>query len=158
VGTSRFGLGSRRRRSALLLAGGAFLVLAAVLVLPGRGGGESAEPLTKPAYERAVRAAYADVQAAFAATRVQSPSELPARLAEAEASLRRAAGALGSIESPPEVAREHGELVEGLAEYAEDLERFGAAASLGSEAVEQIAEAAEEMKFKGYDLGRIAAD
>ena len=54
--------------------------------------------------------------------------------------------------------------------YADDLDQLRAAATKGdmhaieafneriakNEAVKQIAEAAEEMKFKGYDLGQIA--
>jgi energy-coupling factor transporter ATP-binding protein EcfA2 len=59
-----------------------------------------------------------------------------------------------------------------MREYAESLDGVRAAAerndsvaigqfNLGlddNEAVEQMAEAAEEMKFKGYDLGRIAEE
>ena len=158
MGTSRFGLGSRRRRSALLLAGGALLALVAALVLPGRGEGDGPERLTKPQYERAVRVAYADVQAAFAATRV-SPDELPERLEAAEASLRRAAAALGRVRPPAEVAADHARLVAGLAAYAAELDRLDGRVPTGtSEAVEEIAEAAERMKFKRYDLGRIAQD
>lgn len=153
----RFAAVSRRRRSALLLAGGALLVLAAAFAFPGRGGGEP-QRLTKPEYERAVKAAYADVQAAFAATRVPA-GQLPARLAAAEASLRRAAAALRQVQPPDEVASDHARLVAGLAEYAEEIERLDGRAPTGSsESVEEIAEAAERMKFKGYDLGRIAQD
>ena len=137
--------------------GGALLVGVAALALPGRGGGEAADRLSKPEYERAVRTAYADVQAAFAATHVES-AELPARVAAAVRSLRRAADTLGDVQPPARVAREHASLVAGLASYAAELERSRNAVVGTSESVEEIAEAAEQMKFKGYDLGRIAKD
>jgi hypothetical protein len=148
--------------------GGALLVAAGALALPGRGGGEREDRFTKGEYERAVRVAYADVQAAFAATRV-GPAELPGRLADAEASLRRAATDLGTIQPPAGVAREHRDLVAGLSAYAAELARLRRARDANavaafnraistSESIELIAEAAERMKFKGYDLGRLAQD
>lgn len=137
--------------------GGALLALAAVLAQPRLAGNDAPERLTKPEYERAVQVAYADVQAAFLATRVE-PEELPARVADAAASLRRAAASLGSIQPPQRVAREHAGLVAGLAGYAALLERSPDGSVEPGESLELIAESAERMKFKGFDLGRIAKD
>lgn len=137
--------------------GGALVALAAVLVLPGLVGDDGPERLSKPQYERAVQVAYADVQAAFLATRV-GPDELPARVAAAAASLRRAATTLGRIQPPERVAQEHAGLVAGLAGYAALLERSRDGAVEPGESLELIAESAERMKFKGFDLGRIAKD
>jgi len=79
---------------------------------------------------------------------------------------------LEGIEPPEAVEEENEEIVEGLREYGEDLDSVRDAAEKGdlaaiekfndaigtNEAVERIAEAAEEMKFKGYDLGPIAEE
>ena len=70
------------------------------------------------------------------------------------------------------VEEENEEIVEGLREYANDLDELREAVVSGNAAaverfnaeigqnpaVERIAEAAEEMKFKGYDLGPIAEE
>jgi hypothetical protein len=62
------------------------------------------------------------------------------------------------VQPPAQVAREHASLVAGLAAYAAELERSRDGAVAPSESVEEIAEAAEQMTLKGYDLGRIAKD
>ena len=171
---SRSGLASRRlRRRALRLAGGALLaavLLVAALVLPGRGAG-GPEQLSKPEYEREVRSAYAEVQAAFSAAR-PGAHDLVDRLADAEMSLRLASASLASVRSPGDVTQEHRRLVAGLELYATDVMRLRAAVARGdeqaiaafnariptSEPVELMAEAAEGMKFKGYDLGQLSED
>src|ERR671914_752534 len=132
---SRSGLASRRlRRRALRLAGGALLaavLLVAALVLPGRGAG-GPEQLSKPEYEREVRSAYAEVQATFSAAR-PGAHDLVDRLADAEMRLR-AAVARGDEQA---------------------IAAFNARIPT-SEPVELMAEAAEGMKFKGYDLGQLS--
>jgi uncharacterized protein YicC (UPF0701 family) len=147
----------------------ALAVLAAVL-LAGCSGEE--DRLTKGQYEQKVRSVYSGVQAAFESTRDADGSQLAARIEQAREELLSAAGELESVEPPAAVEEETEELVEGMREYAESLEGVRAAAeredvaaidqfNLGlddNEAVEQMAEAAEEMKFKGYDLGRIAQE
>src|ERR671914_2721539 len=104
---SRSGLASRRlRRRALRLGGGALLavlLLVAALVLPGRGAG-GPEQLSKPEYEREVRSAYAQVQAAFSAARPGS-DDLVDRLADAEMSLRLAPASLGGVPPPRDVGQ-----------------------------------------------------
>jgi gas vesicle protein len=150
-------------------AGAAVAALAAVL-LAGCSGDE--DRLTKSQYEQKVRSVYSGVQAAFESTRDADGSQLARRIEQAQQELLSAAGELESIEPPAAVEEETEELVEGMREYAESLDGVRAAAerndsvaigqfNLGlddNEAVEQMAEAAEEMKFKGYDLGRIAEE
>jgi gas vesicle protein len=150
-------------------AGAAVAALAAVL-LAGCSGEE--DRLTKSQYEQKVRSVYSGVQAAFESTRDADGSQLARRIEQARQELLSAAGELESIEPPAAVEEETEELVEGMREYAESLDGVRAAAerndsvaigqfNLGlddNEAVEQMAEAAEEMKFKGYDLGRIAEE
>jgi gas vesicle protein len=150
-------------------AGAAVAALAAVL-LAGCSGEE--DRLTKSQYEQKVRSVYSGVQAAFESTRDADGSQLARRIEQAQQELLSAAGELESIEPPAAVEEETEELVEGMREYAESLDGVRAAAerndsvaigqfNLGlddNEAVEQMAEAAEEMKFKGYDLGRIAEE
>jgi soluble cytochrome b562 len=150
-------------------AGLAFLAIACVTL--GVAGCDE-ERLSKSAYEQTVRSEYASVQEAFAATRGTSGSKLAARLRGAQEALRSTAEALEGKEPPEQVEEENEELVEGMREYAEQLDELIEAAANGresvidrfneeladNEAVEQMAEAAEEMKFKGYDLGRIAEE
>ena len=129
--------------------------------------------LSKHGYEQKVRAEYADVQDAFRATGAAlGRPELADKIEQAQEQLRDAAEALEGIEPPKEVEEQNEEIVEGLREYADDLDVVGEAARKGdeaaidafnegiakNEAVERIAEAAEEMKFKGYDLGPIAEE
>jgi len=128
--------------------------------------------LTKSQYEQKVRSVYSGVQTAFESTRDAGGSQLAGRIDQARQELITAAEELESVEPPREVEEENEELVEGMREYAESLEEVRAAAerndgdtigrfNLGlgdNAAVERIAEAAEEMKFKGYDLGRIAEE
>jgi len=153
-----------------LIAGAvvAIVALAAILLVPRGGGGT----LSKQEYEQKVRAVYADVQDAFRKTNVTSTKLLAARVAEAQRELRRAADELDDAKPPSAVAAKNDELVEGMRAYADDLEELRGAAERGDSAgvakfnqsipqntaVRQIAEAAEEMKFKGYDLGPISED
>jgi hypothetical protein len=147
----------------------ALVALAAVLLVPRGGDGGT---LSKPEYEQKVRAEYANVQDAFRKTNVTSTKLLAARVAEAQRELRHAADELDDAKPPGAVAAKNDELVEGMRAYADDLEELRGAAerddSAGiarfnhsipqNTAVRQIAEAAEEMKFEGYDLGPISED
>jgi len=142
-----------------------------VTALVAAAGCGSQQRLSKAEYEQAVRSAYAPVQAAFLQTRV-GPAALPTRIAAAQETLGKAADRLEEAKPPEDVEREHEEIIEGLRSYANDLDKLRGAAERGdsaaieaftaqigqNEAIQQIAEAAEEMKFKGYDLGRIASD
>jgi PBP1b-binding outer membrane lipoprotein LpoB len=143
-------------------------IAVAALLLAGCGGDER---LTKEEYAQKVREVYADVQEAFRATNVPR-GELPSRVEAAQEQLRDSAEELDGVEPPEDVATEHSQLVDGMRRYADDLDRLRNAAESGdqrtvedfnsriaqNEAVEQIAEAAERMKFKGYDLGQIAEE
>jgi hypothetical protein len=146
------------------------LATAVTLTLAGCGGDNR---LSKGDYEQKVRAEYADVQDAFRATGAAfGQAGLAERIEQAQTQLREAADALAGDEPPAEVEQENEEIVEGMREYADDLDQLRDAAGKGdlrsieafndriatNEAVGQIAEAAEEMKFKGYDLGQIAEE
>jgi hypothetical protein len=157
-----------RRR---LLAGAvvALVALAAILLVPRGGDGGT---LSKPEYEKKVRDAYAGVQDAFRKTNVRSTTLLASRVAEAQRELRRAADELDDAKPPGAVAAKNDRLVEGMRAYADDLEELRGAAERGDSAgvarfnqsipqntaVREIAEAAEEMKFEGYDLGPISEE
>jgi DNA-binding transcriptional regulator GbsR (MarR family) len=141
--------------------------LLVMLSLTGCGG----DRLSKREYEQKVRTEYAGVQQAFRATGASvGQPDLADKIERAQEQLRDAAEGLEEIEPPKDVEEENEEIVEGLREYADDLDHVRDAAEKGdqgaidefndeianNEAVERIAEAAEEMKFKGYDLGPIA--
>ena len=157
-------------RAGLSVALLACLSVAAVVVALTSGGGPSR--LSKPEYEQSVRAVYADVQASFQSTRVVSSGDLADRLEAAQTELREAADRLERAKPPTDVYAENTELVEGMREYATDLDQVREAAArrdrsavdrfneelAGNQAVERMAEAAEEMKFKGYDLGQLAEE
>jgi signal transduction histidine kinase len=145
------------------------VAVAAVLLA---GCGDETRELTKAEYEREVRSVYRDVQAAFQATRVDSPAELADRVRAAQDELRAAADELDAIEPPEEVAGANDRLVAGMRAYADELDTLHEAAEeedaeaieefnrrlASNEAIEEMAEAAEQMKFKGYDLGPIAEE
>lgn len=138
------------------------------LVVAGCGGDER---LTKEEYAEKVRAVYADVEGAFQATNVP-PGELAPKIEAAQEQLRDSADELDGVEPPEDVEAEHSQLIDGMRRYADALDRLRNAAQRGdlrtvedfnsrvgqNEAVEQMAEAAERMKFKGYDLGQIAEE
>lgn len=140
----------------------------AALLLAGCGGDER---LTKEEYAEKVRTVYGDVQKAFARTDVPT-DELADSVEGAQDELREAAEQLEETEPPDDVQAEHAQLVDGLRAYASDLDRLRNAAESGDErtiedfnariaendSVVLIAEAAESMKFKGYDLGQIAEE
>jgi hypothetical protein len=128
--------------------------------------------LSKREYEQKVRSEYAHVQEAFRATGGAEGADLAARIEDAQEQLRDAADELDDEEPPQEVEAENAQLVDGMRRYADSLDRLRNAAAGGdqevldaataqigqNEAVEQMAEAAERMKFKGYDLGPIAEE
>jgi hypothetical protein len=148
---------------------GLAVMAAGTVVAAGCG----SDRLSKREYEQKVRAEYADVQTAFRATGASiGRPDLAAKIEDAQEQLREAAEALEGVEPPEEVEEENEELVEGFREYADDLDPLRDAAERGdqraieafndaigdNEAVGRIAEAAEEMRFKGYDLGQIAEE
>jgi len=149
-----------------------FAFLAAVLVALAAGCGGD-ERLTKREYEEKVRAEYAEVQEAFRATGASyGQPDLADKIEAAQQQLREAADELDEAKPPEEVEAENQQIVDGMRRYADSLDRLRNAAERGdfaviedatariadNEAVEQIAEAAERMKFKGYDLGPIAEE
>lgn len=157
------------RRRVLAGAVVALVALAAILLVPRGGDGGT---LSKPEYEQKVRAEYANVQDAFRKTNVTSTKLLAARVGEAQRELRHAADVLDDAKPPGAVAKQNDQLVAGMRAYADDLEELRGAAERGDSAgvatfnqaipqnpaVQQMAEAAEEMKFEGYDLGPISEE
>ncbi len=157
------------RRPLLALAAIALLVVGSSLVFVLR---DDDERLSKREYEQEVQSAYSEVRSAFLRTRGASSSDLANRVADSQKALRAAADKLGGVKPPTPVLAEHRRLVAGMRAYADDLDELRVAAASGDQAavtafnervgqnkaVLQIAEAAEEMKFEGYDLGRIAED
>jgi hypothetical protein len=146
------------------------LVLAVVLLA---GCGESADRLSKHEYEQKLRSEYAGVQQAFLATGSSfGRSDLPEKIGAAQETLRDAAEELEHVEPPKEIEEQNEEIAQGLRDYAEDLDELKEAAVRDdlqaieafteriptNEAIERIAEAAEEMKHKGYDVGRIGEE
>lgn len=148
------------------------VALAALTVLSvvGCDGGSNVR-LSKSEYEEKVRSVYAEVQEAFARTDV-SLTELAGRVEDAQAELREAAGELENVTPPEEAEAANAQIAAGLRLYAGELDRLRNAAERGDErtiddfnnriaqleSVRQIMEAAESLKFKGYDLGPIAEE
>ena len=151
----------------MLLARTLPIVVVALLVSGCGGEGR----LSKEEYAAKVRSIYADVERAFRSTNVPT-NELAPRIEAAQEQLRDSADELDGVEPPEDVATEHSQLVDGMRGFADDLDRLRNAAESGdqrtvddfnariaqNESVERIAEAAERMKFKGYDLGQIAEE
>ena len=137
-------------------------------------GCEEEERLSKAQYEQKVRSVYGDVQTAFRAVGADAKTldDFAAQLGDAQEELREAAEQLEKVEPPKAVEEENEELVEGMREYADDLDELREAAEKGnsarvtslrgetvdSPAIEQMAEAAEEMMQRGYDLGPLQAE
>jgi hypothetical protein len=142
-----------------------------VLVLAGCSGG-GREQLSKAEYEETVRTAYADVQEAFRQTNVDDVSELAPRIEDAQDQLRDAAGELEDVDPPNEVEAENAQIAEAMRAYADDLDGLLEAAERGdtiavaefssrvatNDAVVAMMEAAERLRFKGYDVGDIAEE
>jgi thiamine biosynthesis lipoprotein ApbE len=157
---------SRFVRSASLL-----LALVVSALLATACGGE--QRLTKAQYEKQVRALYGEVRAAFQATRDVKGAVLAERIDTASTKLRIAAQQLDMRFEPPKEVEEHNEeLAEGMLAYSVELLDLVQALERGdkralhrynariprSREIERMAEAAEEMKFMGYDLGVIAKE
>ena len=147
-----------------------FLAIAAAFVLVSCAGEN--ERLSKAEYEETVRTAYAEVQEAFRQTNVDDVGELPPRIEAAQDELREAAGTLEDVEPPDEVEAENAQIAEAMRAYADDLDGLLEAAERGdtiavaqfssrvatNDAVVAMMEAAERLKFKGYDVGEIAEE
>jgi hypothetical protein len=140
------------------------------LATAGCGGDDR---LTKAEYAELVRTEYAEVQQAFRATGASfGRPELPEKIEAAQDELRETADTLDDAEPPPDAEAENEQIVDGLRRYADSLDRLRNAAERGdlraiedasaritsNQGVLLIAEAAEKLKFKGYDLGQIAEE
>jgi hypothetical protein len=171
--TARIGSDDPRpasRRPAIACA--ALAALVGAVALAGCGGAKEKARLSHAQYERQVRSAYGSVRAAFRETRVGSLTELDPKLGAAQAQLRHAADTLESAEPPRDIDKPHEELVEGLRDYAHELDAVRQAVRDGNrgriadfnarvgkdEAVGRIAESLDEMNHHGYDLGDIKID
>jgi hypothetical protein len=146
------------------------LAVAASFVLVSCAGEN--ERLSEAEYAERVRSVYADVQEAFRQTDVDDQSELAGRVEDAQEELRSAAGELEGVDPPDEVEAENAQIAEAMRTYADDLDRLREAAERGdstaianfnsrvatNDAVVAMMEAAERLKFKGYDVGDIAEE
>ena len=146
----------------------ALAALVAVVVAAGCAGDQR---LSKSEYEQEVQSVYADVRRAFLATGQSStsPQDLAARVETARESLNDGADKLDDVQPPRELLEVHQELVLGMRGYATDLEKLQRYAKTGdaegikrfnqavatNPSVLRIAEAAEEMIHRGYDLGQL---
>jgi soluble cytochrome b562 len=146
----------------------ALILLCACVV--GCGGDDR---LTKDAYAELVRDEYAEVQEAFRATGASyGQPDLAEKIEAAQDELRETADTLEDAEPPEDAEAENEQIVDGMRRYAESLDRLRNAAERGdlraiedasarittNQGVLLIAEAAEKLKFKGYDLGQIAEE
>jgi hypothetical protein len=150
-------------------AGASALIIGLLLAFAAR---RDEEPLSKGQYEQEIRSTYAEVQTAFLRTRGASGPELADRVSEAEQALRDAADELERLTAPVAVEAAHEQLVEGLREYAADLETLHSAIERGdteaidqfntgiaqNDAIRKITAAAEGMTEEGYDVGPIAEE
>jgi hypothetical protein len=157
---------SRFARSASLL----LALVVGVLLASGCGGEQR---LTKAQYEKHVRAVYGEVRAAFRATRDVKGAALAERISTASTKLRIASQQLEARFEPPKQVEEHNEeLAEGMLALSVELDglvqaldrgdrralqRYNARIPRNTE-IERMAEAAEEMKFMGYNLGVLAQE
>jgi hypothetical protein len=141
-----------------------------VALLAGCG---AEERLSKHEYEQKLQSEYAGVQQAFLETGTSfDRPDFADKVADAQDQLREAAEALEEAEPPKEIEEENEEIAEGLRDYADDLDPLHEAAErgdlqaieafnariAGNKAIQRIAEAAEEMKHKGYEVGPIGEE
>jgi TolA-binding protein len=147
------------------------LAVAGALVVAGCSG-DGRERLSKTEYEETVRSVYAGVQEAFRQTNVTVQSDLADRVGDAQHELRQAAGELEDVDPPDEVEAENAQIAEAMRAYADDLDGLREAAEradstaisdfnsrvASNDAIVSMMEAAERMKFKGYDVGDIAEE
>ena len=144
-----------------------WLVAGLVLLVLGALRACGSDRLSKAEYEQVVRSNFTGVQQAFRATRVDRPEDLPPRVEAAQDQLRGAAERLAWIEPPEKVESEHEALVNGMREYARDLDELREAAERGdagsvrrfntaiarNHAIAQMAGAVRDLEHKGYEIG-----
>jgi len=137
-----------------------------VWLLAGCGG-----RLSKAEYETKVRTVWAGVEQAFRVMNEGGKVHADGVVA-AQAELRDAADELEDAGAPEKVEELNREIAGGMRQLSEDLEVLRAAAARSDQkaidefygglgqnpALLKIMEAAEEMKFMGYDLGSIAEE
>jgi hypothetical protein len=112
------------------------------------------------------------VRQAFSATRGASGNTVAARVADAQAALRKAADTLDDLDPPEDAQEPNEELVAGMSQYAADLDPLREAALRGdaafqqrfnrrvahNPAVRQMAAAAHELEAKGYEIEGLGED
>jgi hypothetical protein len=158
-------LGMRHRGVATLAALGLALAVAGC----GGGGGDR---LSKAQYEQHFQS---DSQAISEGikpltTKPKSLTELAAKLKVGEARLHDAANDLNTIKPPKDIEKDNETVAKGLNKFADELESFRKAAEnndvlqlqktfaelQGSHALENVRNATNDMKQKGYELGSLA--
>lgn len=148
--------------------GGALAAAAIAGALAAGCGGD--ERSSRGEYEQTVQAAYGNVRDAFrAAGRARSLPALARRIEVARNELEESADDLDDVQPPRELGELHQELILGMRGYASDLAELQQNVEAGNTqaiarfnrrvatnpSVLRMAEAAEEMIHRGYDLGAL---
>ena len=148
------------------------VLVAAVFIIAGRGGNE--HHLSQRAYEQQMLSIYGNVRNAFAGTttNIATMHDLSRRVQTAQTELRNAAKQMHALRPPADVATQTHGIAVWLDVYADDLDQLRNAADAGdaarvrafedglpqNESIEHIAEAAEQIHGKGYNLGVLSGD
>ena len=142
------------------------LLLAAVLLLAGCGGGDR---LSKEEYQGEVQGVGKTLGEALGGVDTSSAGgldEVGGQVTGLQAALREAADDLDDLSPPADVEDAHEKLVDGIRGFADDLDQLAEAADKGdlsaiqtfqdvfttSDSVKKIREAADELQDKGYTL------
>jgi len=160
----------RRRPAIEPLAALLALVCTLALLAAGCGGGSgggtstaTAEPLPKAEYESLMRTYGRDVglglQNVFDA---RTPEQTQNALTTVPPKLERAASEMATLVPPPEIAKQHAQLVAGIRRFAQDLARAGRQYRNGnveglsslpaSTSLRVLQTAYDAITAKGYDL------
>jgi hypothetical protein len=159
-------LGMRHRGVATLAA------LGLALAVAGCGGGGGGDRLSKAQYEQHFRS---DSQAISEGikpltTKPSSIEQLVSELKVGEARLHNAANDLNGVKAPKDIEKDNQTIVMGLRKFADELGSFRKAAEKkdvaqlqktfaelqSSHALENVRNATNDMKQKGYKLGTLA--
>jgi hypothetical protein len=159
-------LGMRHRGVATLAA------LSFALVVAGCGGGGGGDRLSKAQYEQHFRSDSQEISKAIKplTTKPTSMDQLVSELKVGEAQLHEAADDLNGVKPPKEIEKDNTTVVRGLRKFADELESFRKAAEQkdvallqktfaelqASHALENVRDATNDMKQKGYKLEALA--
>jgi outer membrane murein-binding lipoprotein Lpp len=147
----------------------AALAAVAGILLAGCGS-QKHEPLSKPAYERELRAAIGVLNSdltKLGPAAEAAPKQVAGRIEQIQEAIRGAADRLDKVEPPADIRDAHEQLVDGLRELADEFDESREAAEKGNaeelrEAQESLERTASARKLRraigriqdaGYDVG-----